>query len=347
MKAKAKTAKAAFYLHPYSDLEHRFPRQQIKLANGETLSYVDCILGSSHILLVIPGYGCDSKYMAYTLAQYAAFQDHRIISVDPRGYGESTQWNTCWSHEENAHDVHLFLDGIGLSGKKSIMVMGYSTGAGTASWLALKYPDSFKAVWLVSGTPLDGLRLPTINSQGKPTRQAMTTKQDAEQFANVVMAPNHSPDIEIFRKDQGTICIDGTDTLPPTDDAGFQIYHRAAMDMRARAQALYANVIFNITPIQTPTSLPTNVLSNKLQCPMIILHGAMDNFVKVKQVRAVTELAIVERWAPLNLLSYYEIPNCGHMFMYDNPTGFQSTYLKALEEQVLQSRRYKNRRSFL
>ena len=114
------------------ELEQRFPRKKVSLPNGEILSYVDCSIGNhiQYSLLVIPGYGCDAKYMAYTLAEYPAFcRDHRIIAVDPRGYGESTNVTPIWSHEENADDVKLVMDQLLLGISANVLVMGYSTGA--------------------------------------------------------------------------------------------------------------------------------------------------------------------------------------------------------------------------
>lgn len=329
----------------FEELEERWPRQKVNIGNGETLSYVDVnncreqdrgatmSAVPQHTLLVIPGYGCDSKYNAFTLAQYKAFQDHRIIGVDPRGYGESTQIKENWSHEENADDIKLFLDQMGI---ERTMVMGYSTGAGAAAWLAIKYPECISAVFMVSALPLNGMRTSLLSSgTGKATGALLTTEDDAIQYADNFMTPGiHTHKLQKFRYVVGTTCLD-SNNLPPDNDRGFQLYHDAAMMHRSRAPALYANNAFNITPIQTPISPPQPNLLSQLACPMMILHGANDALIKTRQVRAVTELAIVERWALKGLLSYYEIPECGHLFMYDNPTGFQQVYRQALEEHVV------------
>lgn len=334
---------AACDLHSFQDLEQSFPRQKVDLPNGETLSYVDCRLGDEHTLLVVPGYGCDSKYMAYTLAQFGAFQNHRIVSVDPRGYGESTHNQENWSHEQNADDIKLFMDQLGpqtIDNNKPIMILGYSTGGGAAAWMALKHPQLIKAVWMMSALPLDGMRTPVLNEKLQLTGELLKTKQDARDYVRYVMEPGtHNPDIEKFRAALSIVAI-SSHRLPPTDHDSLRTYHTAAIDHVSRSQALYANNTFNVTPIQTPTKPPTNILSN-LQCPMIVMHGTNDVLIKAQHVRSVTELAIVERWAPNKLLSYYEIPSCGHLFMYDNPEEFQETYLRALDEQVVNPKKKK------
>lgn len=316
----------------FAELEKKFPRQTVDLGNGERLSFVDCKLGhAKHTLLLIPGYACDSKLMSFTLAQYDAFQDHRIIGVDPRGYGESTLASQNWSHEENAQDTKLFLDKLGV---EKTMAMGYSTGGGTASWLALNHPNRISAVWMVGALPLNGMRTPLMTKAGKSTGKVITTKEEAITYTDLFMTPGiHSPKIQKFRYVVGTTCIDAQ-TVPPESDRGFQLYHEAALQHRSGASALYANNAFNITPIQTQISPPTSVLK-QLHCPMIVIHGSNDALIKTRHVRAVTELALVERWAPKGKLFYYEMPNCGHLFMYDNPNEFQKTYRQALEKHIL------------
>ena len=336
-------------LHSFRDLEQKFPRKKVDLPNGETLSYVDCNCSAlkkgeeppEHTVVVIPGYACDSRLMAYTLAQFGAFQDHRIISIDPRGYGESSLNQPNWCHKENAEDMKLVLDALEI--QTPIMMMGYSTGAGAAAWLSLLYPERVKVVWMVSGLPLDGMRTPLLNEKMQMTGKTITTKDEAADYITRFMEPGtHNPDIHSFRAAISLVAMYDR-TLPGVEDDRLKYYHNAALSHRSRTQALYANNTFNITPIQTPTRMPTNALSN-LQCPMIVVHGANDKLIKTQHVRAVTELAMVERWSPNNkLLSYYEIPSCGHLFMYDNPEAFQELYTRALQEQVMKKRGNGNR----
>jgi len=328
----------------FQELEEKYPRHRVALKNGETLSYVDvncaqlyspetyqAVVAPSHTLIVIPGYGCDSKYNAFTLARYAAFRDHRIVGVDPRGYGDSTQHTENWSHEENSQDIKLFMEELEIH---KTMVLGYSTGGGPAAWLALNYPEHVTAVFMVSALPLNGMHTSLLSNTGKATGKLLITKTDAIDYVVQFMTPNiHTAKIEKFRFVVGAVCLDKAN-LPPNTDRGFQLYHEAAMKHQARAPALYANNAFNVTPIQTPISPPKPHVLSKLKCPMVIIHGANDALIKTRQVRAVTELAMVERWAPKGLLAYYEIPECGHMFMYDNPQGFQTVYRRALEMQV-------------
>lgn len=157
-----------------------------------------------------------SKYTAFTLARYHAFRDHRIIGVDPRGYGESTHHTENWSHEENAEDMKLSLDeilpiselgsnnnndnigsndGDAASSVKEdnsnkIMVLGYSTGAGAAARLALNYPERISANLMVSALPLNGMRTSLLSTKtSKPTGDGLTSKDEAIHYADTIMTP--------------------------------------------------------------------------------------------------------------------------------------------------------------
>jgi hypothetical protein len=75
------------------------------------------------------------------------------------------------------------------------------------------------------------------------------------------------------------------------------------------------------------------VLQN-LRSKLIVIHGAADSLIPVAQVRAVTQLAIAEGWAPTNMLSYYEHAE-GHFPLFEAADVFIAVYRKTLQEQVL------------
>lgn len=104
------------------------------------------------------------------------------------------------------------------------------------------------------------------------------------------------------------------------------------MNFRAGLGAHISNSKVNITPIKTIRSAPSDALKD-LQVPIIVLHGSNDTVVDILMVRSVTTLAILEKWAPNDLLRYYEHKS-NHFPLYENVNDWADTYRKALEENL-------------
>lgn len=71
-----------------------------------------------------------------------------------------------------------------------------------------------------------------------------------------------------------------------------------------------------------------------LKSKVIVIHGSEDFIVPWKIVESMTNLAIIEHWAPNGLLSLYD-DGTGHMSLVDRPRDLAGVYRHALEEQVL------------
>ena len=135
-----------------SHILRNHPVQRCSLADGEILTYCEINKNASHGLLFLPGYACDACWLAAVHATLPAFRDHYILAVNPRGFGESTNKKSVYSHQENAKDVKLLLDILGID-RKNLMVMGYSTGGAIALWMALLFPETISAASLLNSIP--------------------------------------------------------------------------------------------------------------------------------------------------------------------------------------------------
>ena len=212
------------------------------------------------------------------------------------------------------------------------MAMGYSTGGGTVAYLALKYPNTIKAAFLESSIPLNGWNF-NLTSEGKPTNEPITTLEETKKTRDVLNEISGYPesDIDKFCTFWETLVVEGS--IPPKESPSWSRSYEAALAHKSRLEALVANEWFNVTPVQTPRSPPSMALE-KLQVPLIVIHGARDIVIQYKQVRAITELAISCNWAPEGLVSYYEHSG-GHCPLLECPMEFMSLYRRALEDQVL------------
>ncbi|HEX2660844.1 MAG TPA: alpha/beta hydrolase [Polyangia bacterium] len=103
--------------------------------------------GEGEPLVLLHGYGgCSRNWYPFTpeLAER-----HRLILVDLRGHGGSTNPRDAFTHREAASDVLGVLDRLGVG---RFSAMGISTGGMTLLHMATRQPERIEAMVLVSAT---------------------------------------------------------------------------------------------------------------------------------------------------------------------------------------------------
>jgi pimeloyl-ACP methyl ester carboxylesterase len=83
------------------------PLRFVKLQNGETIAYRDFKHDSAvlHTIVLVHGNNQDNRAWLPFVVNIA-LNDHRIIAMDMRGYGESSYVNRVESHDDNADDIY-------------------------------------------------------------------------------------------------------------------------------------------------------------------------------------------------------------------------------------------------
>ena len=105
--------------------------------NGVELYYETYGEGEPLLLL----HGNSQSILAFT-HQIPEFAKHyRVIAVDTRGQGKSTEDGQRYTYELFAEDMKALLDELGLD---SVNVVGWSDGGNTGLLLAMKYPKKVK-----------------------------------------------------------------------------------------------------------------------------------------------------------------------------------------------------------
>jgi len=99
---------------------------------------------------------------------------------------------------------------------------------------------------------------------------------------------------------------------------------------RTSAETLWANMSFNMTPIKTPTSAPSDGLS-KMKAPIALIHGSLDRLCSFAQTKAVFDLAVAENWAPHAQLKMYTHSG-GHMAPFECLDEWLACYRWALKD---------------
>lgn len=103
--------------------------------------------GAGDPLLLLHGFGgCTRTWQPFT---GALSEGHRLILVDLRGHGYSTNPRNAFTHREAAADVLLLLDELGIA---RCSAMGISSGGMALLHMATSQPNRIDAMVLVSAT---------------------------------------------------------------------------------------------------------------------------------------------------------------------------------------------------
>jgi len=122
------------------------------LAQGHTVQVGDIAMyyeetGGGEPLVLLHGFGGSSRNWRPFSGRLA--ERHRLILVDLRGHGNSTNGEHRFSHRQAAEDVLRLLDAVGVDG---FSAMGISSGGMTLLHMATRQPERIKAMVLVSAT---------------------------------------------------------------------------------------------------------------------------------------------------------------------------------------------------
>ena len=113
--------------------------------NGIDLHYR--VTGAGEPLVLLHGFGSCAAEWASTADALA--KSYRIIAIDLRGHGQSTNPSGRFTHRQSAEDVRALLDRLGI---KQARAAGFSSGGMTLLHLAVKYPDRLTKMVVVSAT---------------------------------------------------------------------------------------------------------------------------------------------------------------------------------------------------
>lgn len=103
--------------------------------------------GAGEPLVLLHGFGGCARNWDPFAAELST--RHRLIVVDLRGHGHSTNPGNRFTHREAARDVLLLLDSLGIG---RFSAMGISTGGMTLLHMATSQPARIDAMVLVSAT---------------------------------------------------------------------------------------------------------------------------------------------------------------------------------------------------
>lgn len=125
-------------------------------ADGTSIAYA-AKGGGSPTLVFIHGWSCDRTYWSEQLDAFA--QDHRVVTVDLAGHGDSGQGRAEWTLEAFGQDVKAVVEDLGLD---EVVFIGHSMGGPVALEAAALLPDRARGVVLVDSIQDPDLDLSTV-----------------------------------------------------------------------------------------------------------------------------------------------------------------------------------------
>ncbi len=126
--------------------KRKSPRGHTVQVNDIEMYYQDT--GHGRPLVLLHGFGGSSQNWRPFTAKLA--KHHRLILVDLRGHGDSTNPVNKFTHRQAARDVFLLLDKLGID---HFSAMGISTGGMVLLHMATSQPQRIERMVLVSATP--------------------------------------------------------------------------------------------------------------------------------------------------------------------------------------------------
>ena len=114
--------------------------------NGVELEYR--VSGAGAPLLLLHGFGSCIDHSWGALIPKLAMT-HRVIAVNMRGHGLSTNPTGVYTHAQTAEDINGMLDALGIAKADAI---GFSSGGMTLLHLATRHPDRLSKMVVVGAT---------------------------------------------------------------------------------------------------------------------------------------------------------------------------------------------------
>jgi pimeloyl-ACP methyl ester carboxylesterase len=113
--------------------------------NGTDLHYT--VTGAGEPLLLLHGFGSCAAGWAGIAAKLS--DSYKVIAVDARGHGRSTNPSGRFSHPQAAEDIRALLDALKI---KKARAIGFSSGGMTLLQLATRHPDRLSKMVVIGAT---------------------------------------------------------------------------------------------------------------------------------------------------------------------------------------------------
>src|SRR5208282_846252 len=121
----------------------------VPIADDVRLHYV--VAGEGEPVLLIPGWP-QSWYAWRFVIRLLKDAGRRVYAVDPRGFGDSDKPDQGYDLETVSHDIHVFLDQLGLLGAGGVDIISHDVGTWIGHAHAANYPNDVRRLVVTDAT---------------------------------------------------------------------------------------------------------------------------------------------------------------------------------------------------
>jgi len=145
--------------------------------NGITLYYEE--YGTGEPLLLLHGNSQSIEAFTYQIPEFS--KHYRVIAVDTRGQGKSTENGKTYRYDLFAEDMNALLNHLNLD---SVNVVGWSDGGNTGLIMAMKYPQKVKRLLTMGANIFIDTSVVSKNITDEVRRQMNIENSDTSYKAN-------------------------------------------------------------------------------------------------------------------------------------------------------------------
>ncbi|NLR91759.1 alpha/beta fold hydrolase [Flammeovirga agarivorans] len=235
---------------------HGFNDQAGKYLTCRNVTFYYETYGEGEPLLLLHGNAQSIKDYAAQIPVLA--KKYKVIAVDTRGHGKSTEDGTPLSYNLFAEDMLAFIDHLKI---EKVNVLGWSDGGNTALIMAMKAPEKINKLAVMGANLYNDKTsvLPEINSQLRKRIKVIEKKNLADTFEGRLLyllrdEPNINPE-DLTKIDCPTLVMVGE------NDYFFKSHTRLIAEKINNAQLVVFVDGTHEEPIKNPDRFNATVLS--------------------------------------------------------------------------------------
>lgn len=287
-------------------------KENIRLPNGEELSYIKLGSGDKNLILIHGNYATSYQYIP--LLKDIPL-NYTIYAIDLRGFGDSSYYRRIQSLEDFANDIVLFTNLLKID---KFSVIGWSLGGGVAMQLAAILNDKVEKLVLISSTTYKGYPLYKKDDNGNLVygdaysnpEDLLNDKFQVKPIVDMIETNNvKGMKSWLARNFYGESII---------DDETLEQLAIESLKQRNLIDANFALATFNMGSMHNFYTAGNHAI-NHIKCPILHIVGQEDKVTP-------KYMSLENYYRLLDQSKLLEYERCGHSLLIDNPDAIDKIY---------------------